>query len=60
MPLPGIRERPEEEAGYGSGGSSGSTAHDLPATLVEGLESGPYGRDHLADIDRRLLALVGL
>jgi ADP-ribosylglycohydrolase len=34
--------------------------HDLPAALVEGLENGPYGRDYLAGLDRRLLALAGL
>jgi ADP-ribosyl-[dinitrogen reductase] hydrolase len=33
-------------------------AHDLPASLVAGLENGPYGRDYLTDLDRRLLALV--
>jgi ADP-ribosylglycohydrolase len=33
--------------------------HDLPAALVEGLENGKYGRDYLAALDRRLLALVG-
>lgn len=27
---------------------------DLPPVLVEGLENGPYGRDHLARVDARL------
>ncbi|WP_309116087.1 ADP-ribosylglycohydrolase family protein [Saccharothrix sp.] len=27
---------------------------DLPAVLVDGLENGPYGRDHLAKLDARL------
>jgi ADP-ribosylglycohydrolase len=33
-------------------------AKDLPEDLVSGLENGPYGRDYIADLDRRLLALV--
>jgi hypothetical protein len=33
-------------------------AHDLPAALVGGLENGPYGRDYIIDLDRKLLALV--
>jgi ADP-ribosylglycohydrolase len=32
---------------------------DLPPRLVETLENGPYGRDYLIDLDRRLLALAG-
>jgi ADP-ribosyl-[dinitrogen reductase] hydrolase len=32
---------------------------DLPPTLLAGLENGPYGRDYLMEVDRRLLALVG-
>jgi hypothetical protein len=28
---------------------------DLPARLYRDLESGPYGRDYLQDLDRRLL-----
>jgi ADP-ribosylglycohydrolase len=32
---------------------------DLPAALAEGLENGTYGREYLADLDRRLLALAG-
>jgi ADP-ribosylglycohydrolase len=32
---------------------------DLPAALVAGLENGPYGRDYLVDLDRKLLALAG-
>jgi ADP-ribosylglycohydrolase len=31
---------------------------DLPAQLVAGLENGPYGRDYLAEMDHRLLALA--
>jgi len=27
---------------------------DLPPVLVEGLENGPYGRDYLVALDRRL------
>jgi ADP-ribosylglycohydrolase len=38
---------------------SAEYAHDLPAGLVEGLENGPYGRDYLVELDRRLLALAG-
>jgi ADP-ribosylglycohydrolase len=30
---------------------------DLPESLVRTLENGPYGRDYLVDLDRRLLAL---
>jgi ADP-ribosylglycohydrolase len=30
--------------------------HDLPERLLADLENGPYGRDYLADLDRRLLA----
>jgi ADP-ribosylglycohydrolase len=30
---------------------------DLPAELLSGLENGPYGRDYLTALDRRLLAL---
>jgi hypothetical protein len=33
---------------------------DLPAHLLAGLENGPFGRDYLAEVDRRLLALAGL
>jgi ADP-ribosylglycohydrolase len=33
-------------------------AQDLPDQLVCQLESGPYGRDYLADLDKRLLALI--
>jgi ADP-ribosylglycohydrolase len=32
--------------------------HDLPERLLADLENGPYGRDYLADLDRRLLALA--
>jgi ADP-ribosylglycohydrolase len=28
---------------------------DLPAVLVDGLENGTYGRDHLARVDAQLL-----
>ncbi len=28
--------------------------NDIPKTLYEGLENGPYGRDYLADLDRKL------
>jgi ADP-ribosylglycohydrolase len=43
------------------GAASGSReyAHDLPEALVAGLENGPYGRDYITDLDRRLLALAG-
>jgi len=32
--------------------------HDLPATLVDGLESGPYGRAYLEDLDRQLVKVL--
>jgi ADP-ribosyl-[dinitrogen reductase] hydrolase len=32
---------------------------DLPQTLVETLENGPYGRDYILALDRQLLALAG-
>jgi ADP-ribosyl-[dinitrogen reductase] hydrolase len=32
---------------------------DLPQTLVDTLENGPYGRDCIIEIDRQLLALAG-
>ena len=30
---------------------------DLPENLIAGLENGPYGRDYLIDLDRKLLVL---
>ncbi len=33
--------------------------NDLPAQLYHELENGAYGRDYLAELDRRLLALAG-
>ncbi|MEU4741585.1 ADP-ribosylglycohydrolase family protein [Actinosynnema sp. NPDC023658] len=33
---------------------SAEIAADLPEALVDGLENGPYGRDHLAALDARL------
>jgi ADP-ribosylglycohydrolase len=33
--------------------------NDLPGRLVAELENGPYGRDYLVELDRRLLALAG-
>jgi ADP-ribosyl-[dinitrogen reductase] hydrolase len=33
--------------------------HDLPEHLVQSLENGPYGRDFIVELDRRLLALAG-
>jgi ADP-ribosyl-[dinitrogen reductase] hydrolase len=33
---------------------SGALPDDLPAVLRDGLENGPYGRDHLARLDGRL------
>jgi ADP-ribosylglycohydrolase len=33
--------------------------HDLPAALLAGLENGPFGKDYLAELDERLLALAG-
>jgi ADP-ribosylglycohydrolase len=32
---------------------------DLPETLITTLENGPYGKDYLIDLDRRLLGLCG-
>ncbi|XVV01837.1 ADP-ribosylglycohydrolase family protein [Actinosynnema sp. CA-248983] len=34
--------------------ASHTHAPDLPGVLVDGLENGPYGRDHLARLDARL------
>ncbi|MCD4685228.1 MAG: ADP-ribosylglycohydrolase family protein [Anaerolineae bacterium] len=31
---------------------------DLPAHLINDLENGPYGRDYIVDLDRRLIALA--
>lgn len=31
---------------------------DLPRTLIETLENGPYGRDYLIDLDQKLMALA--
>ncbi|HYE17928.1 MAG TPA: ADP-ribosylglycohydrolase family protein [Tepidisphaeraceae bacterium] len=38
--------------------ASDEVEQDLPRHLFDGLENGPYGRDYLIDLDRRLLALV--
>lgn len=40
----------------GAASSSEEYSRDLPEILVEGLENGPYGRDYLIALDRRLLA----
>ena len=34
-------------------------AHDLPDRLVQTLENGPYGKDYIIALDKRLLALAG-
>ncbi|GAA4528163.1 ADP-ribosylglycohydrolase family protein [Amycolatopsis samaneae] len=34
-----------------------SITQDLPAVLLDGLETGPYGQSYLRDLDTRLLAL---
>jgi ADP-ribosylglycohydrolase len=41
----------------GAGAHSAELVQDLPPTLVDGLENGPYGRDHLANLDAQLMAL---
>jgi ADP-ribosylglycohydrolase len=43
----------------GAASMSESYAHDLPAALLDGLEDGPFGRDFLRALDRRLLEKFG-
>jgi ADP-ribosylglycohydrolase len=43
----------------GAASCSRDYEQDLPAALIDGLENGPYGRDYLVALDRRLLALGG-
>jgi ADP-ribosylglycohydrolase len=31
---------------------------DIPANLVDGLENGPFGREYIIDLDRKLMAIV--
>jgi ADP-ribosylglycohydrolase len=38
---------------------SAEYAQDLPENLVLTLENGPFGRDYLIEVDRKLLALAG-
>jgi len=33
--------------------------HDLPAILIDGLETGPYGREYLERLDKRMLERFG-
>lgn len=33
-------------------------AQDIPANLVNGLENGPYGREYIIDLDKKLTALA--
>jgi ADP-ribosylglycohydrolase len=42
----------------GAAAHSREYQHDLAPSLFEGLENGPYGRDYLFGLDRRLLALM--
>lgn len=39
----------------GAAAASPEVAQDLPAVLVDGLESGPYGREFLRDLDKQLM-----
>ncbi|HUT30419.1 MAG TPA: ADP-ribosylglycohydrolase family protein [Sedimentisphaerales bacterium] len=32
--------------------------HDIPANLINGLENGPYGREYIIDLDKKLMALA--
>src|SRR5262249_15318397 len=43
----------------GAASMSEDYARDLPAALVNGLEDGPFGRDFLRSLDRRLLERFG-
>lgn len=43
----------------GAASMSEHYAHDLPEALVNGLENGPFGRDFLRSLDRRLLGKFG-
>jgi len=43
----------------GAASCSQQFCQDLPEALLFGLESGPYGRDYLIELDRTLLALAG-
>ncbi|QQP95072.1 ADP-ribosylglycohydrolase family protein [Lysobacter enzymogenes] len=42
-----------------AGAHSEEIAQDLPVSLYEGLENSRYGRDYLATLDARLMALAG-
>ena len=44
----------------GAASTSRDYARDLPAALYDGLESGPYGRPFLAELDQALFAATGL
>ena len=41
-----------------AGSCCSAIEQDLPAALTEGLENGAYGREWLAELDGRLLALI--
>ncbi|MFT3775725.1 MAG: ADP-ribosylglycohydrolase family protein [Minicystis sp.] len=43
----------------GAASMSEDYARDLPEALVDGLENGPFGRDFLRSLDRRLLQKLG-
>ncbi|PRY45068.1 ADP-ribosylglycohydrolase family protein [Umezawaea tangerina] len=43
-----------------AGSRSAEVAQDLPRVLLDGLERGPYGHDHLADLDTRLFAALSV
>lgn len=42
----------------GAASNSAEIIHDLPQHLIDTLENGPYGRDYIVELDRKLLALV--
>jgi ADP-ribosylglycohydrolase len=42
-----------------AGSCAADLASDLPEALIDGLESGPYGRHYLAALDDRLMSLSG-
>src|SRR5262249_7160639 len=42
----------------GAAAGSEEMRKDLPLQLVEGLENGPFGRDYLVALDKRLLGLM--
>lgn len=42
-----------------AGSCASDLAQDLPASLLDRLEDGPFGRAYLLDLDRRLLSRAG-